>query len=152
MIVLPSALLGWKQCEKLPISYLQSRFIARRAVSQFETWIKPSDHQVQLSALAGFYLEKGSRPVKSTYNGIWSLALFFLLFWFQNTKGQRCAITVNSCTNREDSGPCVLSAPWLLWEEPVEVLSGGTKCWVTTASFKYLNIISQIPANKVFFK
>lgn len=142
-------LLSWaeKKYEKLPIFYLQSRFITGRAGSWFETWIKPSDHQGQLSALAEFCLEKGSKPVKSMHNWIWSLVLFFLLLWFQNTKGQRCVTIVNSCTNREDSGPCLLSAPQLLCKESVKVLSEETENWVTTVSFKYLDKMSQIPPN-----
>lgn len=71
--------------------------------------------------------------------------------FFQSTKAQRCAITVNSCTNREDSGPWVLSPPWLLCEEPVKVLSGETESWVTTARFKYLSTMSQSPKSKQNF-
>lgn len=38
--------------------------------------------------------------------GVLELGFIFpLVLWFQNTKGQRCAITVNSRTNREDSVP-----------------------------------------------
>jgi len=75
---------------------------------------KPSDHQVQSSALAGIHIPESTGGLQASKISTQSeleirIRFVFPLILLSTHQGQVCAITVNSCTNREGSGPCVSS-------------------------------------------
>lgn len=146
MIVLHCTIWHWKQHEKLPISYVQSKLAARRAGSPFET--RRNLQIIRSSPLlsqefTSLNQQEVSKPVKSAHSQSWRFgsALFFLSFCSQHTK-VKCVplLWIHAQIGKAQVPVC---HQYYDCREPVKVLSTKIRNWVSPASFKYLNTMSQ---------